>query len=202
VASPRCTIFLARHGETEWNRLGRWQGMTDIPLSDQGRAQALELGERLKGLGPTRAYTSHLSRARETAEIVAATLGLEPPVVDRRLGERGYGSFEGLTREECAERHPGVWEKYLNDRRITPPNAEPQAAIVARVTAAMEAIATSTTTTASGDGASVVVISHGGSIRAFVDAAIGVVLPPVGNGSIFRVRFDGGRFVSAEEVRP
>jgi broad specificity phosphatase PhoE len=193
VTGAGCTIFLARHGETEWNRVGRWQGMTDIPLSDQGRAQALALGDRLRGAGITRAYTSHLARAHETAEIVAAALGLQPPIVDGRLAERGYGSFEGLTRQECAERHPGAWKRYLADRRVTPPNAEPQHEIVARVTEAMEQIAA-----ASEDGASVIAISHGGSIRSFVDAAIGVVLPPVGNGSMFRIRFQDGRFVSVE----
>jgi broad specificity phosphatase PhoE len=188
------TIFLARHGETEWNRLGRWQGTTDIPLSEVGRSQARELGDRLRGLGIAAAYASDLVRAHETAAIVAGMLGLAAPAADARLRERGYGRFEGLTREECETRFPEVWQRYLADRQATPPEAEPQAEIIARVTAALHDIAAGMD-----DGASVLVISHGGTMRSFASAAIGVVLPPIENGSVFRVRFEGGRFVSVHQ---
>ena len=57
------------------------------------------------------------------------------------MRERGYGAFEGLTREECAERFPGVWEQYLADRRVVPPGAEPQAEVIERITAALTEIA-------------------------------------------------------------
>jgi broad specificity phosphatase PhoE len=187
------TIFLARHGETEWNRLGRWQGATDIPLSEVGRAQARALGDRLRGRGIGAAYASDLSRAHETATIIAGMLGLAAPAADARLRERGYGRFEGLTREECEARFPEVWARYLADRRATPPEAEPQSEIIARATAALHDIASGTA-----DGASVLVISHGGTIRSFASAAIGVVLPPIENGSVFRVRFEDGKFVSAQ----
>jgi len=83
-------IFLARHGETEWNRVGRWQGSTDIPLSEVGRDQALALAERLRGRGITEAHASDLSRARETAEIVAAALGVAPVRLDARFRERSF----------------------------------------------------------------------------------------------------------------
>src|SRR5207253_901529 len=117
VAASERIICLARHGETEWNRIGRWQGATDIPLSDVGRAQARLLAERLRDRRIARVHASELSRARETAEIVAAHLGVPAPTTDRRLGERGYGAFEGLTRVECEERHPAAWARYLADRR-------------------------------------------------------------------------------------
>src|SRR4051794_38035389 len=136
------TLYLARHGETEWNRIGRWQGATDIPLSEVGRAQARLLAGRLRARGIGRVHASHLSRALKTAQIVAAGLELPAPVVDARLRERGYGAFEGLTREECAERFPEVWERYLADRRALPPGAEPQASVVDRITAALTEIAT------------------------------------------------------------
>lgn len=190
---PR-TIFLARHGETEWNRVGRWQGATDIPLSDVGRAQARALGERLRGRGIVRLHASHLSRARETAEIVAVVLDLAPPLVDERLRERGYGCFEGLTRDECVVRYPGAWERYMADRRATPPDAEPQADTVARVTAAMHVVAST-----AADGESVLVVCHGGAIRSFAHATFGIAPPPIGNGSLFRLQFDQGRFESIQE---
>ncbi|MBC8131911.1 MAG: histidine phosphatase family protein [Deltaproteobacteria bacterium] len=197
MAAPDRTIILARHGETEWNRIGRWQGATDIPLSDVGRAQAVALGERLAGHGIKHACASHLMRARETAEIVAATLSLPMPVmIDPRLRERGYGSFEGLTREECTERHPEAWARYLADRRAVPPDAEPQAEIITRMTAAMQTVATAT------EGVEpILVVSHGGAIRSFIHAAADVVLPPLGNGAIVRLRYGAdGRFVVMPEM--
>jgi broad specificity phosphatase PhoE len=133
-------IFLARHGETEWNRSGRWQGKTDIPLSELGCAQARMLAARLRDRGVAEIHTSDLSRARETAEIVAAALGITHISLDPRLRERGFGCFEGLTREECAERHAEAWQRYLADRRSTPPDAESQDEVVARVVAAMTAL--------------------------------------------------------------
>ena len=185
-------VILVRHGETEWNLVGRWQGTTDIPLSDAGRAQARDLGQRLRGAGITRVHTSHLSRARETADIVAATWDLRVPViVDERLRERGYGGFEGLTRDECAARFPQAWAEYQADRRAVPPDAEPQAEIIARVMAAMHEIAAATDLPPT---TPVLVVSHGGSIRSFVHAAVGVLLPPLGNGAIVQLRFDGARF--------
>lgn len=203
MAAPR-TIFLVRHGETEWNLIGRWQGTTDIPLSDTGRAQARALGIRMRGHGIVRVYTSHLSRARETAEIVAALLGSNlQVVVDARLRERGYGCFEGLTRDECAARYPGVWEQYEADRRHVPPDAEPQTEIVARVTAVMHEIATATDPAVpdAQDDAPILVVSHGGAIRSFVLATSGILLPPLHNGAVLPVAFDGERFRLADEIQ-
>lgn len=186
-------IFLARHGETEWNRVGRWQGKTDIPLSDVGRTQAHALRERMRGRGIARVYASDLGRARETADIVAAALGLTPVTLDERLRERGFGCFEGLTRAECELHHPAAWARYLADRRSTPPDAEPQAQVVARMMAALTEIATA----APQDGA-VLAVSHGGAIRSFVHAVTGLTPPPLDNGALFRARFEDNRFVTAD----
>ena len=194
------TLYLARHGETEWNRIGRWQGATDIPLSDIGRAQAQLLAERLRDRRIARVHASQLSRALETAQIIAACLGAPAPTADPRLRERGYGAFEGLTREECAERFPGVWEQYLADRRAVPPGAEPQAEVTERITAAMTEIAT--LTGAESDSEAILVVSHGGAIRSFIHATIGLVPPPLENGAVFQLRFEGGAFVTAEQLTP
>jgi probable phosphoglycerate mutase len=195
------TIYLARHGETEWNRIGRWQGATDIPLSDVGRAQARELADRLRGRRIARVHASQLSRALETAQIVAAHLGLGAPTSDVRLRERGYGAFEGLTREECAVQFPGAWERYLADRRLVPPGAEPQVEVVDRITAAMLELATTAFEPAFGESEAgpILVISHGGVIRSFIHATVGVIPPPLENGALFRIRFEGGAFTSAEQ---
>jgi broad specificity phosphatase PhoE len=88
-------LLLVRHGETDWNRDGRWQGGSDTRLNDLGREQARALAERLDGSIDV-LYSSDLARARETAEIVAAKLGLEVHV-DPRLRERSFGSWEGRT---------------------------------------------------------------------------------------------------------
>src|SRR4051812_15965596 len=93
------TLVLARHGETDWNASGRLQGHTDRPLNDYGRRQARELADRLAGDGIAAIYASDLSRAKETAEIVGAGLGL-PVVIDADLRERNWGSWEGLTASE------------------------------------------------------------------------------------------------------
>ena len=184
------TIFLARHGETEWNRVGRWQGNTDIPLSEVGRAQARQLAERLRERDVTEIFTSDLSRARETAEIVAQVLGVTRLRVDPRLRERGFGCFEGLTREECEERHAEVWARYLADRRTVPPGAEPQEQVVARVVAALTAVAQSDLT------GHVLVVSHGAAIRSFLHTVTGTEPAPLANTALFLVNYQGGGFSS------
>lgn len=186
------TIYLARHGETDWNRVGRWQGATDIPLSDAGRAQARALAAKLRERGIARVHASSLSRALETAQIIAEHLGLPAPAVDGRLRERGYGVFEGLTRDECAERFPAEWERYVAEGRVTPPGAEPHDEVVARVSAAIDQIAGAAAAEA------ILVVSHGGCIRAFIHAIAGFYPPPLHNGAVFRLRFERGAFVSAE----
>ena len=193
------TLYLARHGETEWNRIGRWQGATDIPLSDVGRAQARVLADKLRDKRISLVHSSHLSRARETAQIVAACLGAPAPAADPRLRERGNGAFEGLTREECAERFPGAWQRYLANRRAVPPGGEPQAEVTERITAAMLEIATAAESQP--QSAAILVVSHGGAIRSFIHATTGVVPAPLENAAVFRLRFERGAFVTAELER-
>jgi broad specificity phosphatase PhoE len=186
-------IYLVRHGETEWNRLGRWQGTTDIGLSDVGRAQARELVERVRDRGIIKVFASDLRRAGETAEIVAAELGLPAPVADARLRERGFGCFEGLTRHECAERFPEAWQRYHLDRRWTPPGAEVHEHVVTRAIAAMNEIAAGLA-----DGQSALVVSHGGTMRSFTHAITGAAPPPIENGAVIRVRYRRGRFTDID----
>jgi probable phosphoglycerate mutase len=181
---PR-VLYFARHGETPWNLAGRWQGHTDVALSDRGREQALALATRLTGAGLGQVRTSDLVRARETAEIVARHLALGEVGVDPDLRERGFGVFEGLTREECAAQHPEVWAIYERDRRLFPPGAESHEHVIARLREAVRRAAGAP----GKDG--VLLVSHGGSIRLLLSAATGRQLPPIGNGGLFRAVLDG-----------
>ena len=107
------TLILVRHGETEWNRVGRWQGHADIPLSDEGRSQAQRLGERLRREGQRfdHLYASDLHRAFDTATMIGAALQLPVhPLIELR--EMHVGAWSGMTSAEVRERHPDQWECY------------------------------------------------------------------------------------------
>lgn len=99
-------ILLARHGETPWNAAGRYQGQIDIPLSETGIAQATKLGERLRDVNITRAVSSQLSRARQTAELALGEDRKALLQIDERLQEIAHGEWEGLLAGEIAERDP------------------------------------------------------------------------------------------------
>ena len=102
-------ILLARHGETDDNvPPQRVQGWIDVPLNEQGRVQARALAAAVRPRGLAALYSSHLVRARETAEIVADELGLEV-VVDERLAESRRGDWEGRLLEEIEQEAPELW---------------------------------------------------------------------------------------------
>ena len=105
-------ILLARHGETDWNSVGRWQGHADPPLNDAGRSQAAELAERLAGDGIAAIYSSDLVRASQTAQVVGDRLGLDV-VEDPGLREIDVGSWSGLTRAEVEQRFPEGYARWL-----------------------------------------------------------------------------------------
>jgi broad specificity phosphatase PhoE len=115
--------------------------------------------------------------------------------VDARLRERGFGCFEGLTREECALAHPEAWQRYLADRRSTPPGAEAQDQVIARVVSALTAIASSLE-----EDQVALAVSHGGAIRSFMAAVNGQAPPPLANGALFVARFADDRFVAVDDL--
>jgi broad specificity phosphatase PhoE len=188
-------LYLARHGETAWNALGRWQGQTDVDLNDTGRAQARVLGEAVRGRGIVRVWSSDLARARETAEIVGAVLGLGSVTVDPGLRERGFGCFEGLTREECEAQHPELWSRYRSNLREVPPGGEPHGDVVPRMHAAMKRAAADL-----GEGEAALLVSHGAAIRLSIGALTGEVPPPLGNGALFRVEVRDGELGNVERL--
>jgi probable phosphoglycerate mutase len=176
-------LYLARHGETPWNREGRWQGHTDIALNEVGFDQARALGKLLQGHAIARVHSSDLARARQTAETAAAILGVRDVVIDAALRERSFGIFEGLTRDECERRHPELWTSYRADRRRVPPGAESQDALADRMHAA---VGRAVAPLHPADDAPVLIVSHGGSIRALLARVTGTMPPPLENVAVFR----------------
>jgi broad specificity phosphatase PhoE len=101
-------IVLVRHGETEWSRSGQHTGITDLPLTEEGEAQARSVVDRLEGREFALVLTSPMQRARRTAELAGYGERAEP---DDDLRERNYGDYEGLTTKEIRKTIPGwdVW---------------------------------------------------------------------------------------------
>jgi broad specificity phosphatase PhoE len=160
------TLLLVRHGETDWNRDGRWQGGSDTSLNDLGREQAQALAEQLDGSIDV-VYSSDLARARETAEIVAAKLGLEVRV-DARLRERSFGSWEGLTTSEIEDRFADSHRRWREGVGAGADDAETFEDFSARVNDFLADVLRLH------PGENVLVISHGGSIRVIHALAAGV----------------------------
>jgi broad specificity phosphatase PhoE len=110
------TIFLVRHGETEWNRARRYQGWSDSPLTEHGVAQAAAIGHRLAALpeaADAEIVASPTGRARRTAEIIAECLGRTAPLrLDERLREISLGSWDGLARREIRSRLEASFEEF------------------------------------------------------------------------------------------
>jgi broad specificity phosphatase PhoE len=150
-------IWLARHGETDANAEGRVQGSIDEPLNERGREQAHELAREVAGLGLRALYTSHLRRARETAEIVGAELGLEPRV-DERFAESHRGEWEGrLIADIRAEDPEGYSGSLAVERDFRFPGGESLEEHARRVEAGLADVARGPLPA--------LVICHGGTIR-------------------------------------
>jgi broad specificity phosphatase PhoE len=179
-------ILLARHGETDDNVPPlRFQGRRDTPLNDTGRAQAAELAERMRGERVQSLYSSDLSRARETAEIVGAAIGLEPQV-DARFAESWRGEWEGRLMDDVAEEDPerfAAWRRA--GERFRFPGGESLREHADRVLEALAEIRARARVPA-------LVVCHGGSIRVALCAATGRGLDAfhdwdVPNGTVVRL---------------
>ena len=115
-------LVLVRHGQSLWNLEDRFTGWVDVPLTDKGREEARGAGDKLKDIRFDVAYTSVLSRAQETLDIILEVLAQQPPVIrDQALNERHYGDLQGLNKKKTAERY-GVDQVKLGRRSYdTPP---------------------------------------------------------------------------------
>jgi uncharacterized phosphatase len=171
-------IYLVRHGETDWNRERRIQGSTDIPLNDTGRSQAEATGRLLARREWDAVIASPLSRAYETASIIAKTIGLSEPDRDPALVERNYGTAEGMTGTEIDALYPAGVEV---------PGRETREAVTARVIPALCAIADAH------PGQALIVVSHGGVIRSVLNSVQhGNYDEPIRNGSVHSFRHVDG----------
>ena len=162
-------IWLVRHGETDWNAEGRVQGWTDVPLNAKGRQQASQLAQCLRSISFAHIYASDLTRALDTARIVADAVGA-PITPLACLREHRFGQAEGLLRQESDRRFPNG-----------APDREPPEALQARVTQCLQDIAKR-----HAEGR-VLIATHGGVIRSILNW-LGHSHPPIANTSITRLR--------------
>jgi broad specificity phosphatase PhoE len=173
------TILLVRHGETDWNLERRVQGHSDQPLNATGRAQAQALADKLADEHLDAVYASDLARAHETARLVAAGHGL-PVVVLPELREKDFGTWEGLTDEEIRVRFPearpgGQWG-----------DGETYEQMSSRVVAALRRIA------ARHPDGRVLVVAHGGPVRAVLVHCDANRESRIANCDLVRVEVEGG----------
>jgi len=159
-------LVLIRHGQSLWNLENRFTGWIDVPLTDQGRAEARRAGQMIADLRFDVAYTSALSRAQETLHLVLEAAGQKPPVIrDQALNERHYGDLSGLNKAETAKRYGEeqvkLWRRSYD---VAPPGGE-SLELTARRTLPFYDRAIS------GDlrqGKNVLVVAHGNSNRSIV----------------------------------
>ena len=151
-------IFIARHGETAWSLSGRHTGLTDLPLTENGRANARNLGARLRGLTFAKVFTSPLQRAATTCELA----GFGPVAeADPNLVEWDYGDYEGLRREQILRRQPG-WQIF----RDGCPGGESPADVAARARQMMQRL--------NGVSGDVLIFSSGHFLRLFTACWLGL----------------------------
>jgi broad specificity phosphatase PhoE len=187
-------MLLIRHGQSTANASGVWQGQLDFPLSDEGRRQAASAGRALKGAKVSGVYASPLSRAFETAEIVAREAGFTGEIISMPgLAERHGGVLEGHTWAEQEARNPEFAERFLalpEEERWAFADAETDEEILDRFEEALSKIRSYHPIR---DGATVVV-THGGVMRAFLRERFGPSILPghkrAPNASITRLLYD------------
>jgi broad specificity phosphatase PhoE len=193
-------VYLARHGQTAYNIEGRFQGQLPVALDDTGRAQAMELAERVAEHGFATLWCSTLLRARETAEIVAARIGLKPKQ-DARLMETDAGDWTDRPFGEVQAEAPELFAKFIaGDPSFAFPGGESFAQQEVRVGAALDDV--------EGGELPALVVCHGMVIRAALSVRVGHWLPygqRVPNGALVpldpdqaaQIDFSGGETTQA-----
>jgi glucosyl-3-phosphoglycerate phosphatase len=190
------TLLLVRHGETDWNRDGRWQGHSDTSLNDLGREQARQVATQIGDVDVI--YASDLARARETADIIAATLGREVRT-DERLRERSFGAWEGLSAPEIEEQFGEELARWRVGKGPGALDSEPFEAFASRVRSFVDDVV------ACHPQETVLVVSHGGSIRVIHALAAGLdyvqdhrSIPGVPNCAVARYAARDGKLASLD----
>jgi len=161
-------LYVIRHGETDWNRDGRYQGQADIPLNDDGRRQSQAIGARMARVPLDAIYASDLCRAFATAEAVAAG---RPIMTDVRLREVNVGQVYGMTNPEIAAAFPDFWAAYqAKPETVAFPGGENALEVHQRAMAAVADIC------ARHPGGKVALVSHGGIVKVIVTEVLGMPL--------------------------
>jgi broad specificity phosphatase PhoE len=194
------TILLVRHGETDWNSEGRWQGHADRPLNEAGRAQALALADSLAGRHIDAVYSSDLLRAHATARIVADRVGL-PVELDAGLREVDVGEWSGRSHNDLERSDPEGFRRWREGGKGWR-GGESYEQMGERVVATVLEIARRH------PGGTVLVVTHGGSIRACRATAAGLeyaasrvsAIGSTGNCEVVELAVADGRLAAAASV--
>lgn len=171
-------LLIIRHGQTDWNQQGRFQGQSDPPLNSLGLRQAYAAGlaaaQALQGERPRAIYASDLRRAWQSAEAVRSALPdgeTVPLIAEPRLREMAFGDWEGMTYAEIQASYSGALQRWEADlENIAPPNGETLRQMVERVQAALNDLLQTHP-----DGA-ILLVGHGGPLQLLIALSLG--LPP------------------------
>lgn len=163
-------LYLTRHGQTDWNTAGRYQGQSDTPLNETGLHQAEQIAKRLSKETIHAIYSSDLSRAANTAQSIADFHALEIKK-DSRWRELSFGDWEGMTYQEMSASSPELFEAWMKDPlTISTPNGETLAQLAKRVKAAFNEIKREH------KDQTVLVVAHSGSLQSLLSVTLGVDL--------------------------
>ncbi|NQU45209.1 histidine phosphatase family protein [bacterium] len=179
IDSTTTRIYAVRHGETEWNLIGKQQGQLDISLTERGVQQARALAEGMIGRGVERIFSSDLGRASSTADIISARLGLSVET-DAGLRERHLGSLQGMTKEAWRKQYPDEWTAFdSGDPDYRFPGGESARERYERTVGCVERIV------ARNPGRTILIVTHGGVLNGLFYRAIGIPLSELRRFSLF-----------------
>ena len=191
VVPPLTHVVMVRHGETEWNRDGRVQGMQDSRLSERGLAQAEAVARVLAGESVDLIYSSDLGRTRQTAAAIARATGIEVRL-DARLRERCYGVLEARTWTEIEREHPQAFQRLnARDPHYAPAGGESPIVFRERVVQVFDEIAQAHL------GARIVVVSHGGVVGVMYRHVMEMSIEEKRRYALFNASINRFRYVDA-----
>ena len=185
------TLYIVRHGETDWNKMGKYQGITDIPLNENGLNQAKACGNALKDVIFDRILSSDLSRALVTAETIRGDR-TTPITIDKRLRELNFGDWEAMLFSDIEERWPGlIDEMYLRPHLVKVPNGESFKDLQDRAWEGLEEFLN-----ANDEEETLLIACHGGTIRTLLCKLLDISISHCwnfsqGNTAINRIFYNG-----------
>ena len=185
------TLYIVRHGETDWNKMGKYQGITDVPLNENGLNQAKACGEALKDITFDRILSSDLSRALVTAETIRGDR-TTPITVDKRLRELNFGDWEAMLFSDIEARWPGlINEMYLRPHLVKVPNGESFKDLQDRAWAGLEEFLNK-----NDEEETLLIACHGGTIRTLLCKLLDISISHCwnfsqGNTAINRIFYNG-----------